>query len=56
VDWAGLSLPKLLDQDDTLLQLRFALLELLDLLNDRVEARRFVLRGGDLGVELSGLV
>ena len=41
---------------DALLQLRLALLELLHLLDDRVQPRRFLLRGGDVGVELRRLV
>ena len=49
---AGLPLAQLLDQHDALLQLRLALLELLHLLDHRVQPRRLLLRGGDLGVEL----
>src|SRR5207245_541370 len=51
VDRAGLVLPELLDQRDPLLQLRASLLELLNLRNDRVEPRGFLLRAVDLGVE-----
>src|SRR5262249_42285899 len=52
----GLTLPQLFDQHDALLQLRFPLLELLHLLDDRVEPRRLLLRRGDVGIELGRLV
>ena len=52
---AGLSLPELLDQHDALLQLRLALLELLYLLNDRVQPYGFLLRGGNLGIDPGGI-
>ena len=45
-------LAQLLDEHDALLQLRLALLELLHLLDDRVQPRGFLLRGRDLRVEL----
>src|SRR5262245_1446580 len=51
---SGLALPKLLDQHDALLQLRLALFELLHLLNDRLQPRRFLLGGRDLAVEVLG--
>src|SRR5262245_3634684 len=56
VHGSGLSAAQLLDEDDALLQLRLALLELLYLLDDRVQPRRFLLRRGDIGVDLRRLV
>src|ERR1700682_3107196 len=55
VDRTGLSLAELLDEDDALLQLRLTLLELLHLLNDRMEPCRLLLRRRDLLVELAGV-
>src|SRR6185295_16004821 len=56
VDRARLAFPQLLDEDDALLELGLSLLELLNLKNDRVEPRRFLLRVGDIHVELLRLV
>src|SRR5262245_3123684 len=56
VHGAGLPLAQLLDQHHALLQLRLPLLELLHLLDHRVEPRRLLLRGGDFLVELRGIV
>src|SRR5436190_3125896 len=53
---AGLPFAQLLDQHDALLQLRFPLLELLDLLDHRMQPRRLLLRGGDFLVELHRIV
>jgi hypothetical protein len=51
VDRARLVLAKLLDERHALLQLRLALLELLNLRDDRMQPRRFGLCRGDVGVE-----
>src|SRR6266540_5801959 len=52
VDRTSLALAQLFDEHDALLQLRLALLELLHLLDDRMQARRLLLRGGDFLVEI----
>ena len=52
----GLALAKLLDEDDSLLELRLPLFELLDVLNDRVQSCRFLLCLGDVFVELCRLL
>ena len=52
VDRPRLALAQLLDEHHALLQLRLPLLELLDLQDDRVQPRGFLLRVRDVDVEL----
>jgi hypothetical protein len=56
VHGTGLVAAQLLDERDALLQLRLALLELLDLRDDRVQPLRFLLGGGNIDVELRRLL
>src|SRR3990170_3853620 len=52
VDRALLFLPQVFDEHHTLRKLRLALFEVLDFLDDRVQTRGFLLRGGNVPVEL----
>jgi hypothetical protein len=54
VNRTSLSFAKLLDKGNALLELRFALLELLHLENDGVQAGRFLLRSSNLLVQVPG--